>query len=144
MKLKPLSLVSLLFVLFGGLPLAFAQEAEPESGDGFGGHANPIFGYYEAIRYDAEMLQGVRVNEETGDVFIMFQPDKTDTQLTLKISQEEGVGYRKWFTGEEVLVAQENAGRAINTWTDRVQTSANYIEYHAEGRIFLHLKRIRE
>jgi len=144
MKLKPLSLVSLLFVLCGGLPLVFAQEAEPESGGGFGEYANPIFGYYEAIRYDAEMLQGVRVNEQTGDVFIMFQPDKTDTQLTLKISQEEGAGYRKWFTGEEVWVAQENAGRAINTWTDRVQTSANYIEYHAEGRIFLHLKRIRE
>jgi len=141
MKLKLLSFVSLLFVLIGALPFAFAQEEEPESG---GEYANPIFGYYEAIRFDAEMLQGVRVNEETGDVFIMFQPDKTDTQLTLKISQEEGTQYRKWFTGEEVLVAQENAGRAINTWTDRVQTSANYIEYHAEGRLFLHLKRIRE
>jgi len=141
MKLKLLSFVSLLFVLNGALPFAFAQEEEPAETRQY---ANPIFGYYEAIRFDAEMLQGVRVNEETGDVFIMFQPDKTDTQLTLKISQEEGAQYRKWFTGEEVLVAQENAGRAINTWTDRVQTSANYIEYHAEGRLFLHLKRIRE
>ncbi|KXU35289.1 hypothetical protein AXK12_05415 [Cephaloticoccus capnophilus] len=134
----------LVFVLLGALPLVFAQEQEPEAGGESGEYANPVFGYYEAIRFDAQMLQGVRVNEETGDVFIMFQPDKTDTQLTLKISQAEGAQYRKWFTGEEVLVAQENAGRAINTWTDRVQTSANYIEYHAEGRIFLHLKRIRE
>jgi len=141
MKLKPLPILSLVFVLIGAVPFALAQAQEPESSAEF---ANPIFGYYEAIRFDAEMIQGVRVNEETGDVFIMFQPDKTDTQLTLKISQAEGVQYRKWFTGEEVLVAQENAGRAINTWTDRVQTSANYIEYHAEGRIFLHLKRIRE
>jgi len=141
MKLKLLSFVSGLLVLFGGLPLAFAQEEEPAE---VGEYANPVFGYYEAIRYDAEMLQGVRVNEQTGDVFIMFQPDKTDTQLTLRISQEEGAGYRKWFTGGEVLVAQENVGRAINTWTDRVQTSASYIEYHAEGRIFLHLKRIKE
>jgi len=81
---------------------------------------------------------------KTNDVFIMFQPDKTDTQLTLKISMAEGSQYRKWFTGDEVLVAQENTGRAANTWTDRVQTTANYIEYHAEGRIFLHLKRLRE
>jgi len=144
MKLKPLSFVSALLVLLGVTPLVFAQEEEPNSGGEVGEYANPIFGYYEAIHYDAKMLQGVRVNEQTGDVFIMFQPDKTDTQLTLKISQKEGAGYRKWFTGEEILVAQENAGRAINTWTDRVQTSANYIEYHAEGRIFLHLKRIRE
>jgi len=141
MKLKPLSFVSTLLVLLGALPLAFAQG---EEGAAEVGYANPIFGYYEAIRFDAEMLQGVRLNEQTGDVFIMFQPDKTDTQLTLKISQAEGAQYRKWFTGEEVLVAQENAGRAVNTWTDRVQTSASYIEYHAEGRIFLHLKRIRE
>jgi len=134
----------LVFVLLGALPLVFAQEQEPEAGGEYGEYANPVFGYYEAIRFDAQMLQGVRVNEETGDVFIMFQPDKTDTQLTLKISQAQGAQYRKWFTGEEVLVAQENVGRAINTWTDRVQTSANYIEYHAEGRIFLHLKRTRE
>jgi len=141
MRLKLLSLVSALLVLFGAIPFALSQghalASERE-------YANPVFGYYEAIRFDAEMLQGVRVNEDTGDVFIMFQPDKTDTQLTLKISQAQGAQYRKWFTGEEVLVAQENVGRAINTWTDRVQTSANYIEYHAEGRIFLHLKRIRE
>jgi len=144
MKLKLLSFAAGLLVLVGGLPLAFAQEEDPKPGGETGEYANPVFGYYEAIRYDAEMLQGVRVNEQTGDVFIMFQPDKTTTQLTLKISQKEGAGYRKWFTGDEVLVAQENVGRAINTWTDRVQTSANYIEYHAEGRIFLHLKRIRE
>jgi len=142
--MKPLSFLSAWVALLGAGAAALAQEQEPESGSPHGKYANPVFGYYEAIRYDAAMLQGVRVNEQTGDVFIMFQPDKTDTQLTLKISQAEGSGYRKWFTGEEVLVAQENAGRAINTWTDRVQTSANYIEYHAEGRIFLHLKRIRD
>jgi len=120
------------FACIGLVPFASGQDA------------NPVFGYYEAIGYDADMLQGVKVNESTGDVFIMFQPDKTDTQLTLKISNAEGEQYRKWFTNEEVLVAQENHGRAPNTWTDRVQTSANYIEYHANGRIFLHLKRLKD
>ncbi len=121
-----------LLAFIGFVPFASAQGA------------NPIFGNYEAIVYDTTMLQGVRVDEKTGDVFIMFQPDKTDTQLTLKISMAEGAQYRKWFTGDEVLVAQENHGRAPNTWTDRVQTSANYIEYHASGSIFLHLKRLKE
>lgn len=121
----------MLFAFAGLVPFASAKDA------------NPVFGYYEAIVYDTGMLQGVKVNEQTGDVFIMFQPDKTDTQLTLKISNAEGAQYRKWFTDEEVLVAQENHGRAPNTWTDRVQTSANYIEYHANGKIFLHLKRLK-
>jgi membrane carboxypeptidase/penicillin-binding protein PbpC len=120
-----------LLAFLGFVPFASAKDA------------NPVFGYYEAIVYDTEMLQGVKVNESTGDVFIMFQPDKTDTQLTLKMSMAEGAQYRKWFTDEEVLVAQENHGRAPNTWTDRVQTSANYIEYHANGKIFLHLKRLK-
>ena len=121
----------MLLAFIGLVPFASAQDA------------NPVFGYYEAIVYDTTMLQGVKVNEQTGDVFIMFQPDKTDTQLTLKISNAEGAQYRKWFTDEEVPVAQENHGRAPNTWTDRVQTSANYIEYHANGKIFLHLKRLK-
>lgn len=120
-----------LFVIIGLVPFASAQDA------------NPIFGTYEAIVYDHEMLQGVKV-DSVGDIFIMFQPDKTDTQLTLRISMAEGSQYRKWFTGDEVLVAQENAGRAPDTWTDRVQTTANYIEYIADGRIFLHLKKMKD
>lgn len=118
-----------LFTFIGLGSLVSAQEA------------NPVFGPYEAIVYDHDMLQGVRV--QGADVFIMFQADKTDTQLVLKISMANGSQYRKWFTGEEELVAQENTGRAANTWTDRVQTSANYIEYWADGKLFLHLKKIK-
>jgi len=119
-----------LLAIIGLVPFASAADA------------NPVFGPYEAIVYDYDMLQGVKV-DQVGDIFIMFKADKTDTQLTLKISMAEGGPYRKWFNGEEVLVAQENAGRAPDTWTDRVQTSANYIEYHANGKIFLHLKKVK-
>ena len=127
--MKLLRLLSL-FVFIGLAPFVSAKDA------------NPVFGSYEAIVIDHDMVQGVQV-DGVGDIFIMFQPDKHDTQLTLKISMFQGSGYRNWFTGEEVLVAQENSGRASSTWTDRVQTSANYIEYHANGRIFLHLKKIK-
>lgn len=126
-----LSRILALFVFIGFVPFVSAKDA------------NPIFGPYEAIVYDYGMLQGVQV-DSVGDVFIMFQADKTDTQLTLRISMAEGANYRNWFTGEDVLVAQENSGRAPNTWTDRVQTTANYIEYIADGRIFLHLKKIKK
>lgn len=105
-------------------------------------NANPIFGSYEAIVYDHDVLQGVKVDGE-GNIFIMFQPDKTDTQLVLRISMMPGAQYRNWFTGETDLVAQENTGRAPNTWTDRVQTTSKYIEYWADGKLFLHLKKIQ-
>jgi len=119
-----------LFMIIGLGSVISAQEA------------NPVFGPYEAIVYDHDVLQGVKV-DGVGDIFIMFQADKTNTQLVLRISMAEGAQYRKWFTGDEELVAQENSGRAANTWTDRVQTSAKYIEYWADGKLFLHLKKIK-
>lgn len=125
-----LSRIFALFVFIGLVPFASAQEA------------NPVFGPYEAIVYDHEVLQGVKV-DGAGNVFIMFQPDKTDTQLVLRISMMAGAQYRNWFTGETDLVAQENTGRAANTWTDRVQTTSKFIEYWADGKLFLHLRKIK-
>lgn len=99
------------------------------------------FGPYEALVYDATLLADVKVDEK-GDIFLLFQPDKTDTQVTIKISMQNGAAYRKWFTGDEVLVAQQNtSGRSPGVWSDRVQTTANYIEYWAGGRLFLQLKK---
>ncbi len=97
------------------------------------------WGAWEAIAFDETVVQDVRVTGD--DIFIMLQPAHRNDQLTMKISMGKGSGYRKWFTGDEVLVAQENAGRAANTWTDRIQTSATYLEYYANGKLFLHLKR---
>lgn len=47
--------------------------------------------------------------------------------------------YGKWFPGHEEVVAQDNAFRAPNTWTDRVLTTASYIEYRDGDHLFLHL-----
>lgn len=122
-----------LLVFIGLVPFVSAQDNAP---------ANPIFGSYEALIMDHDMLQGVKV-DGVGDIFIMFQDGQQDTQLSLKISMADGSQYRKWFTGDEVLIAQENSGRGVNVWTDRVQTTANYIEYWANGKIFLKLKKIK-
>ena len=85
-----------------------------------------VFGNWEAVSFDGKVVQNVRVTGD--DIFIMLQPDHKDDTLTMKISMQKGGPYRKWFTGED-------------TWTDRIQTSANYIEYFAGGKLFLHLKR---
>jgi len=125
-----LSRLFALLVFIGFVPFASAEEA------------NPVFGSYEAIVYDHDILQGVKV-DGVGDIFIMFNTDKTDTQLVLRISMAENAQYRNWFIGDTDLVAQENSGRAPNSWTDRVQTTSNYIEYWADGKLFLHLKKIK-
>lgn len=122
------------------LPALPAQPASPPPAAA--SDVRPVFGPYEAITYNRDYVQGVKVDDK-GDIFIMFQPAKRDTQLVLRISQQEGAPYRKWFHGEIELVAQENAGREPNTWTDRVQTSANFIEYRDGQTIFLHLKKIK-
>ena len=97
------------------------------------------WGPWEALAFDGTVLQNVRVTGD--DIFIMLQPDHRNDTLTMKISMQPGAPYRKWFTGGEVLVAQENSGRAADTWTDRIQTSATYIEYYSGDKLFLHLKR---
>lgn len=97
------------------------------------------WGPWEAIVFDETIIKDVRVSGD--DIFIMLQPDHADDRLSMKISMQPGAAYRKWFTGEEVLVAQENHGRPANTWTDRIQTSANYLEYYSGDKLFLHLKR---
>ena len=122
-----LLLLGLVFTL-GGVVASAAEEKKA-----------PVFGPYEAILLDKEFVKDVRVDGK--DVFIMLQPAHRNDQLTMKISMQKGAGYRNWFTGKEVLVAQENSGRAANTWTDRIQTSANYIEYYSGDKLFLHLKR---
>jgi len=101
----------------------------------------PVYGPYEAIVFDQEYLQDVQVDDK-GDIFLKLQPAHRNDQLTMKISMQPGGPYRKRFTGNEVLVAQENSGRAANTWTDRIQTSATYIEYYAGDKLFLHLKKV--
>ncbi|GEM_PF-444992 len=137
MHLRRLSALLLLTGLLAPAPALLADDSVVPTAP-----ARQQFGPYEALIYDTTILAGVKVDEK-GDIFLMFQPDKLDTQVTIKISMQNGAGYRKWFTGEEVLVALENStGRTAGVWADRVQTTANYIEYWAGGKCFLHLKKI--
>ncbi len=121
--------------LLAPAPFALADSTEAAIAT----EAAQKFGPYEALTYDATLLAGVKVDEK-GDVFLLLQPDQIAAQITIKISMQKGSAYRKWFTGDEVLASQQNdAGRSAGVWSDRVQTTANYIEYWAGGKCFLHL-----
>ncbi len=137
MKTRFLPACFLLCCFAPALPAQDAPSAPAAAAD-----AHPVFGPYEAIVYDRDYLQGVKVDTK-GDVFLMFQPERRNTQLVIRNSMQQGGPYRKWFNGKEEWVAQENSGREPNTWTDRTQTSANYIEFRDGKTVFLLLKKIK-
>jgi hypothetical protein len=135
-----LSRVTLLLLLAGGTPAIFAADSAPATPAAQ--PANPVFGNYEAIVYDADLLQGVRV-DSNGAIYLKFKPEKRDAIVRIRISMAQGSHYRKWADGEDELVALENGHRAPNAWTDQVHTTANYIEYRAGDHLFLHLKKLK-
>lgn len=130
MKLPaPLASLFVVFSLLVGASTALGAAATSERD----------FGPWTAVVFVEKYVQDVRVSGD--DIFIKLQPEHRNDKLTMKNSMTEGGPYRKWFNGEVEFVAQENAGRAANTWTDRMQTSANFIDYYSDGKLFLRLKR---
>ena len=118
------------FVIFGGAASILSADHHGEKKE---------FGPFTAVVFDEKIIQDVRVSGN--DILIKLQPDHRNNKLTMKNSMHVGGPYRKWYNEEEVFVAQENSGRAANTWTDRMQSSANYIDYYSDGKLFLRLKR---
>ena len=133
-----------LFFFFASLLSAYAAEPAPAPVPAPRAEARATFGPYEAIVMDKTMLQNVKVDPADGAIYLMFVPEKRATTVKIKISMAEGAEYRKWFTGDEELVALENGQRQPNAWTDQVKTTANYIEYRAGDKLFLHLKKTKQ
>jgi hypothetical protein len=124
-----------LFFVFVSILVGFAAEPTPAP--------RATFGPYEAIVMDKTVLQNVKVDAD-GAIYLMFVPEKRGATVKIKISMAEGAEYRKWSSGEEVLVALENGQRQSNAWTDQVKTTANYIEYRDGEKLFLHLKKTKQ
>lgn len=133
-----------LFLLFGPVFAAFGGEQTPAPAPAAKAEARATFGPYEAIVLDKTILQNVKVDPADGAIYLMFVPEKRGATVKIKISMAEGAEYRKWFNGQEELVALENGQRQPNAWTDQVKTTANYIEYRDGDKLFLHLKKTKQ
>jgi len=101
----------------------------------------PIFGPYQAIAINRDVVRDVKVDEEL-NVHLQLYPAHKDKEIVVKISNERFAGYREWVHGGLELVSPANAGKPPYGWTDWVQVKAKYIEYWMDGEIFLHLKRM--
>ena len=99
--------------------------------------SEPRFGPYRALAIDPTVVEGVRVDE--GRIYLMLTSAAAEHPLRMKISMENGSIYRKWYTGEEVLIAPPNPDRGQGEWTDWIKTESSYIEYWMDGHLILHL-----
>jgi len=92
---------------------------------------------FDILVQDESVVEAVR--SEGNDVWIRLTKEHLDATITVKISNKNGDLYRNWFTGSTDMVS--SAYRGSGTWSDRVQTNANFIEYWKDGVLVLHLQR---
>lgn len=96
------------------------------------------FGPYVALVRNANIVKDVKV-EENGRIYLLLNPEYKEKEIVLKNSTSHKAGYRNWFNGEIELVSPANQGKAPNEYTDWVTTSGNFVEYHMDGTLILHL-----
>lgn len=116
-----------LLALFACSALSGQTASEPDA-----------FGPYVALLRDTAIVQDVKV-EENGRIYLLLNPDFKEKEIILKNSSANKSGYRKWYNGEFELVSPANQGKAPGEYTDWVTTSGNYVEYHMDGQLILHL-----
>ena len=105
--------------------------------------SSPNFGPFKPLIMDQTVVQDVLVQDN--EIYVKVAKDYWDKTLTVKISNEEKASYRTWNNGEsemaiKVYRAQQHK---LLGYTYRINTSANYVEYWMDGRLVLHLMRIR-
>lgn len=79
------------------------------------------------------------IKSQGDNVWIKLAPDYLTDSITVRISDKNRDFYRVWFNNEQDLVSDGFRGK--NIWSDRVQTSARYIEYWHNDLLVLHLER---
>ncbi len=130
----------LLLFLSSPLPFSHAQVSNPTRPSAPPPEVRK-FGPYEAIAFNEEVINDVKVTEEL-KIWLQLKPSHKDKELVVKISNEKFAGYREWWNGGYELVSPAYQGKRAYEWTDYVQTKSRFIEYWMDGEIFLHLKRV--
>jgi hypothetical protein len=123
-----LILVLILFTLAGAAPALAESQVR--------------FGPYRALEINSDVIRGVKV-DDAGKIWLLLNPAYRENELVVKISNENGASYRKWFTGEYELVSPADQGKQPNAWTDWIETQASYVEYWMNGRKILHLHKVK-
>ena len=102
--------------------------------------AFPVFAQdlaFNILTQDEAVVSAVR--SEGDNVWIKLTSDHLTDSITVRISDQNQDAYRTWFNDQLDLVSTGFRGK--NVWSDRVQTSAGYIEFWQNDVLVLHLER---
>jgi hypothetical protein len=92
---------------------------------------------FNVLALETKLIKDVR--SEGDNVWIKLAPANLSDGIIVRISNKNRDFYRPWFTGNVDL--ESKGFRGTNAWSDRVQTSASFIEYWHNGTLVLHLQR---
>jgi len=92
---------------------------------------------FVVLTQDTSVVEAYRT--DGSNVWIKLTSPHVSDQVTVRISDRKGDYYRPWFTGNTDLISTGFRGNDV--WSDRVQTSAKFIEYWVNDQLVLHLER---
>ncbi len=92
---------------------------------------------YNVLQQDTNVVVDLRAEGE--NVWVKLGSKYTSDTITVRISDKNRDYYRPWSNGELNLISVGFRGN--NVWSDRVQTSASYIEYWHNDTLVLHLEK---
>ena len=98
-------------------------------------------GDFTALYTDRSVVEDVFVRGN--DIYVKVDKAHWEEDFTVKISNENMAGYRKWLSGEEEMHVKVYRSQKENLqgYTYRVNTAAKYVEYWMDGKLVLHLER---
>jgi len=101
------------------------------------------YGPFTAIARDAQTVEDVLV--EGDNIYVKVKPEARGASFSVKVSDKNMGDYRAWNDGSSEKVVKVYQSQQANKqgYTYRVNTAANYIEYHLDGKMVLHLERAK-
>lgn len=128
--MKKIVLTSLLVLLWLAPGVVAAQEKDE-------------YGPFVALMMDRAVVEDVAV--EDNDIYVKVAREHWGSEFIVKISNNNMAAYRNWLDGTAEISVKVYRSQKKNKqgYTYRVNTSANFIEYWLEGRLILHMERLR-
>jgi hypothetical protein len=99
------------------------------------------FGPFSAFLVNKDVVEDVVT--EGNDIYVKVAEPYQDKEFSVKISDENMAGYRRWQNGGQVMnvkVYQSDSGDKRGH-TYRIHTTARFVEFWMEGNLVLHLRR---
>jgi hypothetical protein len=123
--------------LFTTVILALCLTAFPAFGQ------DPVFGPFSALVINEDVVKDVHTGGN--DIYVKVAEACRDREFSVKISEENMAGYRRWQDSQAVMKVRvyQSDVRGKQGYTYRINTSAPFVEFWMGEQLILHLKRIQ-